>query len=163
MKNVLKVCHRCRLGTAVMALMISVGILCTHISLTNAQTSSLLNKPATGTSLGAVLQPSLSPVHKGVPTNITITFLTLRYGQKDKSTLQPHVDYDVTLIKDGKKVFQVSAFAGQPGQPLHSDGGIIIFPYTFQQRGMYVANITVYGILFNPIRPDSVQFPINVM
>ena len=146
-----------------MALMISVGILCTHISLTNAQTSSLLNKPATGTSLGAVLQPSLSPVHKGVPTNITITFLSLRYGQKDKSTLQPHVDYDVTLIKDGKKVFQVSVFAGQPGQPLHSDGGIIIFPYTFQQRGMYLANITVYGILFNPIRPDSVQFPIKVM
>lgn len=83
-------------------------------------------------------------------------------GQKAGSILQPHVDYDVTIIKDGKKVFQVSAFAGQPGQPLHSDAGIIIFPYTFQQRGVYVANITVYGILFNPIRRNSVQFPVNV-
>jgi hypothetical protein len=157
-----KACHRYHRYTVMMALMISVGIFCTHISLTNAQTSSVHNKPATGTSLGAVLQPSPSPVHKGVPTNITITFLTLRFGQKDKSTLQPHVDYDATIIKDGKKVFQVSAFAGQPGQPLHSDGGIVIFPYTFEQRGVYVANVTVYGILFSPIRPDSVQFPISV-
>jgi hypothetical protein len=158
----MKVYHRYHLRTALLTLMISVSILCSQISLTSAQTSSILNKPAKGTSLGAVLQPSPSPVHKGVSTNITITFLTLRFGQKDKSTLQPHVDYDATIIKDGKKVFQVSAFAGQPGQPLHSGGGIIIFPYTFQQRGVYVANITVYGILFSPIRPDSVQFPINV-
>ena len=82
------------------------GILCAHISLTNAQTSSVLNKPATGTSLGAVLQPSPSPVHRG-KTNITITFLTLRISQKDKSTLQPYVDYDATIIKDGKKVFRM--------------------------------------------------------
>jgi hypothetical protein len=59
----MKVCHRYRLRIAVMTLMISVGILFTHISLTNAQTSSVLNKPATG--LGAVLQPSPSPVHRG--------------------------------------------------------------------------------------------------
>jgi hypothetical protein len=61
----MKVCHRYHLRTAVMTLMISVGIFCTHISLTNAQTSSVLNKPATGTTLGAVLQPSPSPVHRG--------------------------------------------------------------------------------------------------
>jgi hypothetical protein len=47
-------------------------------------------------------------------------------------------------------------------QPLHSDGGIVIFPYTFEQRGGCMVNISVFGILFNPIRPDSVQFPINV-
>jgi hypothetical protein len=124
---------------------------------THAQTAA-----ATGVSLGAVLQLSHSPVHKGVPTNITITFLTLGVGQKGGSVLQPHVDYDVTILKDSKQELQVSALAGQPGQPLHSNGGIVIFPYTFQQLGRYMINITVYGILFNPIRPDSVQFPINV-
>jgi len=158
----MKVCHRYRLRIAVMTFMISVGILCTHIYLTNAQTSSVLNKPATGTSLGAVLQPSPNPVHRGVPTNITITFLTFRLGLKADSMLQPHVDYDVTILKDIKQKFQLSAFAGQPGQPLHSDGGIVIFPYTFQQRGGYMVKITVYGILFNPIRPDTVEFPIIV-
>ena len=149
------------LPTAVMTLLISVGILCTHISITSAQTS-FLKKSDSGVSLGAVLQRSPSPVHKGVPTNITITFLILRVGQKGGSMLQPHVDYDVTILKNGKQEFQGSAFAGQPGQPLHSDGGIIIFPYTFQQRGVYVATVTVYDILFSPIKPDSVQFPINV-
>jgi hypothetical protein len=124
--------------------LISTGILCNHISITSAQTSSF-KQPVSGVGLGAVLQPSPSPVHKGIPTNITITFLTLGLGKKRGSMLQPHVDYDVTILKDGKKEFQVSAYTGQPGQPLHSDGGIIIFPYTFQQRGMYVANITVYG------------------
>jgi hypothetical protein len=133
-----------------MALLVLGGVLCNlTISPTHAQTSSPLNKSATGVSLGAVVQPSPSPVHKGVPTNITITFLTLRFGQKEKDMLQP------AIIKNGKKVFQLSPFAGQPGQPLHSDVGFTIFPYTFQQRGVYVANITVYGILFSPIRPDS--------
>src|SRR5215510_13225842 len=90
------------------------SILCNPItSPIHAQTSSALNKEATGVSLGSVLKPSHSPVHKGVPTNITITFLTLGVGQKGGSVLQP----DVTILKDGKKEFQISAFAGQPGQP----------------------------------------------
>ena len=109
-----------------------------------------------------MLQPFPRPVHTGMHTNITITFLTLKLSQKADSMLQPHVDYDATILQDGKQEFRLSAFAGRPGQPLHSDGGIVIFPYTFQQRGVYAANITVYGILFNPIKPDSVQFPINV-
>jgi hypothetical protein len=111
-----KFCHRYTLRTAMMALLVLGGVLCNlTISPTHAQTSSPLNKSATGVSLGAVVQPSPSPVHKGVPTNITITFLTLRFGQKEKDMLQP------AIIKNGKKVFQLSAFAGQPGQPLHSD------------------------------------------
>ncbi|HXX97611.1 MAG TPA: hypothetical protein VEL11_10905 [Candidatus Bathyarchaeia archaeon] len=52
---------------------------------------------------------------------ITIAFLTLRVGQKDGSMLQPHVDYNVTILKDGKKEFQISPFAGQRGQSLHTD------------------------------------------
>jgi hypothetical protein len=74
---------------------------------------------------------------------------------KKGGMLQPHVDYDVTILKDSKQEFRLSSFAEQPGQPLYSDGGIVIFPYTFQQLGLYTANITVYGILFSPIKPDS--------
>ena len=82
------------------------GILCNlPIPPTLAQTSFALNKPASGVSLGAVLQPSPNPVHKGIPTNITITFLTLGVGQKADIVLQPHVDYDVKILKDSKKVF----------------------------------------------------------
>jgi hypothetical protein len=70
----------------------------------------MLRQPLLKNQLATVLQPSLSPVHKGVPTNITITFLTLRAGQKGGNMLQPHVDYDVTILKDGKQEFQVSAW-----------------------------------------------------
>ena len=154
-----KVCHGYQVRIAIRTVMISIGILCTHIPLSKAQISSF-NKPASEAGLAAVLQPSPRPVHTGVPTNIIITFLTLRLGQKADSMLQP--DYDVIILKDGKQDFRLSAFAGQPGQPLHTDGGIVIFPYTFQQRGGYTVNITVYGILFSPIRPDYVQFPLNV-
>jgi len=156
-----KVCHGYQVRIAMMSVMISVGILCTHISLSKAQTSSF-NKLASESGLAALLQPSPRPVHTGIPTNITITFLTLRLSQKADSMLQPHVDYDVTILKDGKQEFRLSAFAGQPGQPLHTDGGIVIFPYTFQHRGVHIATVTVYGILFSSIKPDSVQFPIDV-
>ena len=52
--------------------------------------------------------------------------------------------YDATIIKHGKQEFQLSALTGQLGQPLHSDGGIAIFPYTFQQRGGYIVNCAAF-------------------
>ena len=84
-----------------------ISIFCTHISLTKAQTSSAFSKSASGVILGAVLQPSPSPVHKGIPTNITINFLTLGLNKKGGFMLQPHVDYDATVLKDGKKKLQI--------------------------------------------------------
>jgi hypothetical protein len=105
-----KICYMYNLRTAMMTLIVLVGIFCIlTISPTSAQTSSF-KKSASGVSLGAVLQPAPSPVHKGIPTNITITFLTLGLDKKGGSMLQPHVDYDVTILKDGKKEFQVSAY-----------------------------------------------------
>jgi hypothetical protein len=83
---------------------ISVGILYTSTSLTSGQIclgggqSYVLNKPTSGVSLGAVLRASPSPIHNRIPTNITITFLTLGLTKKG-GMLQPHVDYDVTIPK----------------------------------------------------------------
>ncbi|MGC1928444.1 MAG: hypothetical protein WA667_05670 [Candidatus Nitrosopolaris sp.] len=51
-------------------------------------------------------------------------------------------DYDVTIIKNGKQAFQVSALAGQPGQPLHSDGGIVIFPYAMNTKVTTIPKIS---------------------
>ena len=65
-------------------------------------------------------------------------------------------------MKDGKQVFQLSSQAGHPYQPLHTTEGVVIIPYTFQQAGTYVINITVYGFLFNPIKPETSQFTISV-
>ena len=133
------------------------GILLTTSS-AYAQTSGAgMNKVTSGGSLNVILQPSPSPVVKGSQTNLKVSF-----DQKGSSTVQPHIDYDLTIMKDGKQVFQASALAGHPNQPLHTAEGVVTIPYTFQQQGGYAMNITVYGILFNPIRPETAEFPISV-
>ena len=134
------------------------GILLTTSS-TYAQTSGAsMNKVTSGGSLNVILQPSPFPVVKGSQTNLKVSF-----DQKGSSSaVQPHIDYDLTIMKDGKQVFQASALAGHPNQPLHTAEGVVTIPYTFQQQGGYLMNITVSGILFNPIRPETAQFPIGV-
>jgi hypothetical protein len=112
---------------------------------------------ATGGSLNVILQPSPFPVIKGSQTDLKVSF-----DQKGSSAVQPHVDYDLTIMKDGKQVFQLSNSTGYPNQPLHTTEGVVTIPYTFPQVGTYVINITVYGILFNPITPETVQYTIIV-
>ena len=58
-------------------------------------------------------------------------------------------------------MFAASQLAGQP-PPLHTSEGIVTIPYTFQGPGDYTINVTVYGILFNPIKPESADFTIKV-
>jgi len=133
------------------------GILLTTSS-THAQISgAIMNKETSGGSLKVILQPSPYPVGKGKQTNLKVTF-----DHNGSSSVQPHIDYDLIIIKEGKQVFQASALAGHPNQPLHTAEGVVTIPYTFQQPGAYSLNITAYGILFNPIRPEVAQFPINV-
>ena len=134
-----------------------LGILLTESS-TFVQTSdAAMYKVTSGGSLNVILQPSPFPVIKGTQTNLKVSF-----DQKGSSALQTNVDYDLTIMKDGKQVFQFSSQAGYPNQPLHTTEGVVTIPYTFQQAGTYVINITVYGILFNPITPETVPFTINV-
>ena len=116
-----------------------------------------MNKPTSGGSLNVILQPSPNSVVKGTQTNFKVSF-----DQKGSSVVQPHIDYELTIMKDAKQVFQASALAGHPNQPLRTAEGNITMPDTFQQPGAYVINITAYGILFKPIRPESAQFPISV-
>jgi len=133
------------------------GILLTSSS-AHAMTSAFTMNKATS---------SPTPIIKGTQTNFIVSF-----EQKGANVVQPHIDYDVTITKDGKLVFQASALGGgiikgtsktaHPNQPLHATTGIVTIPYTFQEQGDYIMNVTVYGILFNPIDPEYAQFPISV-
>ena len=133
------------------------GILLTPSSTYAITSATTMNKATSGGSLNVMIQPTPNPVVKGTQTNFKVSF-----DQKGGSAVQPHIDYDLTITKDGKQVFQASALAGHPNQPLHTAEGIVTIPYTFQQQGDYIMNITVYGILFNPIRPEVAQFPLSV-
>lgn len=133
------------------------GILLSPMPTFAVISATTMNKPTSGGSLNVVLQPSPDPIVKGTQTNLKVSF-----DQKGTSTVQPHIDYDIIISKAGKQLFQASALAGHPGQSLHTSEGIVTIPYTFQQPGIYSVKVSVFGILFNPINPESAQFQINV-
>jgi sugar lactone lactonase YvrE len=122
-------------------------------------TCSSMKSTTSGGTLDVFLDPSPQPVRNNDQTKFKVIFL--QKGGIDK--IQNHIDYDIMIARDGgKKLFQASALAGQPGIPLHTAEGIVTIPYEFQETGYYSVNVTVYGILFNEIRPESVIFPIYV-
>src|SRR5918911_2347400 len=116
-----------------------------------------MKKTTSGGTLDVVVQPSPEPVGHTGPTSFKVTFL-----QKGPDTVQPHIDYDFIIMNNGKEVFQASQLAGQPGKPLHTAEGVVTIPYTFQSSGDYSINVQVFGILFNPIKPESAQYSIKV-
>lgn len=122
-----------------------------------SSTSAGMKKTTSGGTLDVVLQPSPQPIGHTAPTSFKVTFL-----QKGTDKVQPHIDYDFTITNNGKQVFQASQLAGQPGKPLHTAEGAVTIPYTFQSNGDYSINIPVYGILFNPIKPESADFSLKV-
>jgi hypothetical protein len=127
-------------------------------SLIYGQMSAPMKKRTSGAgSLDVMLQRSSSQILKNAPTNFKVSF-----DQKGSNAIQPHIDYDFIIMKAGKQVFQATAIAGHPNQPLHTSEGIVTIPYAFQESGNYMITITIFGILFNPIQPESVQFSINV-
>jgi uncharacterized protein YfaP (DUF2135 family) len=124
---------------------------------TFAVSATTMTKPTSGGSLNVVLQPSPDPIVKGTQTNLKVSF-----DQKGTSTVQPHIDYDVTISNAGKQLFNAVTLAGQSGPSLHTSDGIITIPYTFQEPGIYTIKVSVFGILFNPINPEFAQFQVNV-
>ena len=116
-----------------------------------------LKKQTSGGALGVLVQPSPQPIGHTGPTSLKVQFLT-----KGTDTVQPHIDYEI-ITKDsiGKQVFAASKLAGQPA-PLHTSEGVVTIPYTFPGPGNYHIDVTVYGILFNPIKPESADFKVKV-
>jgi hypothetical protein len=155
--------------TSFIVLVLTAGILgilappsVTSAQITSSSSSSAggsgMKKPTSGGALNVLLQASPQPVGHTSPTSFKVEFMT-----KGSDIVQPHIDYDLK-IKDsgGKQVFSASELAGQSGKPLHTAEGIVTIPYTFKSPGDYSVSIPVYGILFNPIRPESADFTINV-
>ena len=133
------------------------GILLIPLSTIAVASATAMNKPTSGGSLNVVVQPSPYPIIKGKQTNLKVSF-----DQKGTSTVQPHIDYDIIISKAGKQLFNAVTLAGQSAPSLHTSEGIVTIPYTFQESGIYSVKVTVYGILFNPINPESVQFQVSV-
>jgi len=74
------------------------------------------------------------------PTKLMISFL-----KPDTERIQLHIDYRVSVTKDGDYVF------GPMSRLLHTSPGTITIPVQFSENGSHMIHIEVAGILFQPL------------
>ena len=69
--------------------------------------------------------------------------------------IQEHIDYKVTVIKDGQNIFG-------PIPLTHTSPGTVKIPVEFTSNGEHQVKIEMEGILFQPIPLETTVFTINV-
>jgi hypothetical protein len=116
-----------------------------------------MRNSAGGNSVDVLVEPTWSD---GGQATFKVSFL-----KPGTDTLQVHIDYTFAILKDGQEVFN----AGLAGQPLlHTAEGVVTIPqspqppYKFPGNGDYSITISVHGINFLPISPETSTFPITV-
>jgi hypothetical protein len=121
----------------------------------NDSNSSSLTKLTDGGSITIKLEPSSNPIKSSEQTQLKISFF-----KPNTEEIQPHLDYDMIISEanTNKTIFQASNQTGQAGIPLHTAESIVTIPFTFPTKGEYAIKIPVFGILFNPIAPESVTY-----
>jgi hypothetical protein len=82
------------------------------------------------------------------------TQLKINFINKQTNAIQQHIDYRVSVTKGQNQVF---------GIPLtHTAEGSVSVPYQFQDAGDYQVTISVEGILFQPIPPETAVFSVTI-
>ncbi len=69
--------------------------------------------------------------------------------------IQEHIDYKITVIKDGQSIFG-------PIPLTHTSVGTVKIPVEFTSNGEHQVKIEMEGILFQPIPLETTYFTINV-
>lgn len=114
---------------------------------------------------GGMLDVLLEPIP--YPANLSLDSMkfNVSFMKPNTNQLQDHVDFNLRIFKNDKQVFQATNQTTQPLVPLHvTDGYMTILTLNNQldQAGKYLIEITIYGILFNPIIPESANFTIDM-
>lgn len=93
---------------------------------------------------------STDPVNPnpGDQTQLKISFIN------KQNAIQQHIDYRVIVTQGQNQVF---------GIPItHTAEGSVSIPYQFQNAGDYQVTVSVEGILFQPIPPETAVFSITI-
>ena len=85
------------------------------------------------------------------PTKLKISFL-----KSGTDRIQEHIDYRVSVTKDGDYVF------GPMTRLLHTSPGSITIPVQFSENGLHQIDIEVEGILFSPIPLETASLTMNI-
>lgn len=134
---------------------VSTSVLAQNIS----NSSSSLTKLTDGGSITVKLEPSPFPIKSNEQTQLKVSFF-----KPNTEEIQPHIDYDLIISETSinKTIFQASNQTGQAGVPLHTAESIVTIPFIFPIKGEYTIKVPVFGILFNPIAPESGTYTIHV-
>ena len=85
------------------------------------------------------------------PTKLKIDFL-----KSGTERIQVHIDYRVSVTKDGDYVF------GPMSRLLHTSPGSITIPVEFSENSSHVVHIEIEGIFFQPIPLETATLTVNV-
>ena len=69
--------------------------------------------------------------------------------------IQEHIDYRITVIKDGQNIFG-------PIPLTHTSVGTVKIPVEFLENGEHQVKVEMEGILFQPIPLETTYFTVNV-
>jgi len=90
------------------------------------------------------------------PNTEGATQLKISFLKPDTEKIQQHIDYRVSVTKDGDYVF------GPMSRLLHTSPGSITIPVQFSENGSHMIHIEVEGILFQPIPLETATFTMNI-
>jgi hypothetical protein len=113
------------------------------------QTQSQQIKLTSGGTINVGFSTDPANPNPGDQTQLKISFIN------KQNAIQQHIDYRVTVTKGQNQVF------GIPITHVGEEGAVSI-PYQFQDAGDYQITVSVEGILFQPIPPETVTFSITI-
>ena len=113
------------------------------------QTQSQQIKLTSGGTINVGFSTDPANPNPGDQTKLKISFIN-----KQTNAIQQHVDYRVIVTQGQNQVFGI--------QLTHTAEGSGSIPYQFQNAGDYQVTVSVEGILFQPIPPETAVFPITI-
>jgi len=90
-----------------------------------------------------------------IPNTVEPTKLKISFLKPGTDRIQEHIDYRVTVTKDGDYVFG-------PIRLTHTSPGHVTIPVQFSENGLHQIDIQVEGILFMPIPLETASFTMNI-
>ena len=99
------------------------------------------------------LNIGLSVVPEPEPNSVSKLYIA--WIKPNFNKIQEHIDYTVTVVKDGENIFG-------PIPLTHTSVGKVKIPVEFTSSGEHQVIIEMEGILFQPIPAETTVFTINV-
>ena len=91
-----------------------------------------------------------------IPNTVEPTKLKISFLKPGTDRIQEHIDYRVSVTKDGDYVF------GPMSRLLHTSPGHVTIPVQFSENGLHQITIEVEGILFMPIPLETASLKMNI-